>query len=265
MQNLSSDELALRSYILGTEEQNIHKQKAPEGNVRLEITHSVLSDQLLGANNFKNFPLTLSIKEFKEKLHRFAGTDTKWMHLQFRSGPDRDIIKDIDLNQEESVTLDSLSLVDGMNIHIIDKDPNQYIMELVDTSKAEKVKMSDAEYDLRENTVKKQLEKQKLEQQQLKEQQEISDNQEPSHLKVGEKCLVKSDDSSTRLGIIAFIGQTEFSSGYWVGVILNQPLGKNDGSVKGKSYFSCQPNYGCFVRARNILQNQENLVVEQEL
>lgn len=38
----------------------------------------------------------------------------------------------------------------------------------------------------------------------------------------------------------------------WVGVALDEPSGKNDGSVHGKSYFSCQPSHGIFVRASKV-------------
>jgi len=33
-----------------------------------------------------------------------------------------------------------------------------------------------------------------------------------------------------------------------VGIQLDQAKGKNDGSVKGKAYFSCPPNHGVFVQ-----------------
>ena len=49
-------------------------------------------------------------------------------------------------------------------------------------------------------------------------------------------------------GIIRFIGHTKFSSGIWVGVELLTAAGKNNGSVQGHSYFTCEMNYGLFVR-----------------
>jgi dynactin 1 len=38
-------------------------------------------------------------------------------------------------------------------------------------------------------------------------------------------------------GIVAYVGSTMFASGKWIGVILDDPKGKNNGTVQGKSYF----------------------------
>ena len=49
-------------------------------------------------------------------------------------------------------------------------------------------------------------------------------------------------------GIVRFVGTTSFATGKWIGVELDGPTGKNNGSVQGKSYFSCRNGYGVFVR-----------------
>lgn len=51
---------------------------------------------------------------------------------------------------------------------------------------------------------------------------------------------------------MAYIGATLFASGKWVGIILDEPKGKNDGTVQGKRYFSCEENHGIFVRPSQI-------------
>ncbi|XP_077083523.1 dynactin subunit 1a isoform X2 [Siphateles boraxobius] len=53
-------------------------------------------------------------------------------------------------------------------------------------------------------------------------------------------------------GSVAYIGATLFASGKWVGVILDEPKGKNDGTVQGKRYFTCEENHGIFVRQSQI-------------
>nr|CAD7588949.1 unnamed protein product [Timema genevievae] len=47
-------------------------------------------------------------------------------------------------------------------------------------------------------------------------------------------------------------GQVEFAAGWWIGIKYDEPLGKNDGSVSGKRYFSCQPKYGGFVKPAHV-------------
>ena len=53
-------------------------------------------------------------------------------------------------------------------------------------------------------------------------------------------------------GTIAFVGTTEFSTGIWCGLVLKTPDGKNDGTVKGKSYFTCQEKHGLFVKPEHL-------------
>lgn len=61
-----------------------------------------------------------------------------------------------------------------------------------------------------------------------------------------------------KTGVVRFVGTTEFSPGQWIGIELDQPTGKNDGSVKGVRYFECsktgnaQGLYGLFVRPNTV-------------
>ena len=48
--------------------------------------------------------------------------------------------------------------------------------------------------------------------------------------------------------LFRYIGTTNFAPGEWAGVELDQPLGKNDGSVGGDRYFTCTQNHGVFSR-----------------
>lgn len=65
------------------------------------------------------------------------------------------------------------------------------------------------------------------------------------NLHVGQLVTVHGDD-----GVVRYIGEADFSPGQWVGIELQQPKGKNDGSVQGRRYFDCRgPKYGIFVRS----------------
>ncbi|KAJ4314381.1 hypothetical protein N0V94_006484 [Neodidymelliopsis sp. IMI 364377] len=57
-------------------------------------------------------------------------------------------------------------------------------------------------------------------------------------------------DSDARRGTVSYTGLVPEIPGIgaWVGVTLDEPTGKNDGTVKGKRYFECGKNYGVFVR-----------------
>jgi len=48
----------------------------------------------------------------------------------------------------------------------------------------------------------------------------------------------------------ALFAAAPFPQGLWLGIELSTPEGKNDGEVKGRRYFRCEPSYGLFVRPR---------------
>ncbi|CAH1722396.1 unnamed protein product [Aphis gossypii] len=64
----------------------------------------------------------------------------------------------------------------------------------------------------------------------------------------------------TKPGQIAYIGETNFGNGDWAGVVLDEPIGKNDGSVSGTRYFQCEPKKGIFARLTNLTSAPLNSV-----
>lgn len=54
-------------------------------------------------------------------------------------------------------------------------------------------------------------------------------------LRVGQKVEVTGKNIR---GEVAYIGMTAFATGKWVGVVLSEPKGKNNGTIQGNSYFT---------------------------
>lgn len=54
-------------------------------------------------------------------------------------------------------------------------------------------------------------------------------------MSVGDRVIVSSGMGS-RAGILQYIGETKFAPGNWCGVQLDEPSGKNDGTVDGVQY-----------------------------
>jgi len=65
------------------------------------------------------------------------------------------------------------------------------------------------------------------------------------HVKLGDK----------RTGTVLYIGNVKFATGDWFGIALDDPfVGKNDGTVRNKRYFTCRKNKGAFVKRDKIVE-----------
>lgn len=62
-------------------------------------------------------------------------------------------------------------------------------------------------------------------------------------LSVGQWVRVRSQEGQVR-----YVGPTGFAEGEWVGIELSTAVGRNDGTVRGVRYFTCQPRHGLFVQ-----------------
>lgn len=54
-------------------------------------------------------------------------------------------------------------------------------------------------------------------------------------MSIGDRVIVSSGMGS-RAGILQYLGETKFAPGNWCGVQLDEPSGKNDGTVDGVQY-----------------------------
>ncbi|XP_037835042.1 CAP-Gly domain-containing linker protein 2 isoform X1 [Kryptolebias marmoratus] len=69
-------------------------------------------------------------------------------------------------------------------------------------------------------------------------------------LRVGDRVLV----GGSKMGVIRYVGETDFAKGEWCGVELDEPLGKNDGAVAGTRYFQCLPKFGLFAPIHKVIR-----------
>lgn len=67
-------------------------------------------------------------------------------------------------------------------------------------------------------------------------------------LKLGDRVVI----AGQKVGTLRFCGTTEFASGQWAGIELDEPEGKNNGSVGKVQYFKCAPKYGIFAPLSKI-------------
>lgn len=74
-------------------------------------------------------------------------------------------------------------------------------------------------------------------------------------IEAGKRCRVGGDD--TRRGLIQYVGEVKEiagGGGTWVGVQLDEPVGKNDGSISGTRYWgeASAMKHGVFVRPERV-------------
>ncbi|MED6240947.1 hypothetical protein ATANTOWER_016432 [Ataeniobius toweri] len=69
---------------------------------------------------------------------------------------------------------------------------------------------------------------------------------------VGEQVWVNGN----KPGYIQFLGETQFAPGQWAGIVLDEPIGKNDGSVAGVRYFQCEALRGIFTRPSKLSRTE---------
>lgn len=185
----------------------------------------------------------------------------------------------------------SYALRNGSELEITDTRPPGLREDFSDVSKVEKFELPKEEYEKLDDSVLAWKKRQKLGRfdpaakslDELANERRLKDGSEVSKrgVKVGSRCRVGKDDG--RRGVVRFVGEIEGLGGdrevgcTWVGVELDEPVGRNDGSVKieveGKEeirrVFSCKDKFGVFARPEKVEMGEwpvmDDLEVDEDM
>lgn len=70
-------------------------------------------------------------------------------------------------------------------------------------------------------------------------------------VRIGDQCMVEARNFHG-VAIIRYVGPCNKRTGLWIGLELPEPVGRNDGKLEARRYFTCLPNCGLFVRSEKI-------------
>ncbi|KAI1652203.1 CAP Gly-rich domain-containing protein [Daldinia loculata] len=201
-----------------------------------------------------------SITQLKRKLEPITGIPPSSQRISLKTASKKSI--PIEAADEDVVLLSNFPLSAYAELHIIDTRPAGAKMNFNDTSGIEKYIMPPEEYEKKSDSVlawKKaeklgrfnpdapSLEKAKID--------AFEFEVKSRGIEVGKRCRVGGDD--TRRGEVKYVGEVKEipgSIGAWVGVQLDEPVGKNDGSIGGTRYWGTESTlkHGVFVRPERV-------------
>ncbi|KIW99449.1 uncharacterized protein Z518_11188 [Rhinocladiella mackenziei CBS 650.93] len=215
-----------------------------------------------------------TVAELKRKLEPVTGIPASSQSLRIRSLDGTWLF----LDDEASLVGDvRYNLHRGSEIEVIDGRPThlRQTFNFSDLTSVEKYQMPEAQYEKLEDSVLAWKRRQKLgrfdpnaksaedkaEDRFRKDQAEI----EAKGVQVGLRCRVGNDDG--RRGVVRFTGEIPGLGGakeagcIWVGIELDEPVGRNDGSAtveteEGgqavKRMFECREKFGVFARPEKV-------------
>ncbi|ELR01702.1 hypothetical protein VC83_00934 [Pseudogymnoascus destructans] len=200
-----------------------------------------------------------TIGQLKSKLEAVTGVPPLSQRITLRVNQQGIPVEAAD---EENTQLATFPLAPYAELHVADTRPRGARPNFTDASTVEKYVMPAEEYEQKSDSVLAWKKAQKLgrfnpdaptiEEAKIKAYQTEIDSR---GIAVGKRCRVGGDDS--RRGEIMYVGDVEEipgSLGSWVGVRLDEPVGKNDGSVGGTRYWGEEggPKHGVFVRPERV-------------
>ncbi|KAH9471643.1 hypothetical protein MJO28_017625 [Puccinia striiformis f. sp. tritici] len=207
----------------------------------------------------------LTIAELRAKLQPITGISAGSQRLALSINPGGTTDRSILLDNDELTLLD-YGVQEGATIDVVDTDPHSAALagQYNDVSQVEKFELPIQEYEKRSDSLLAFKIRNKLgrfnDDQNKESEEECNPNQEELQAKypLGSRCQITpttiSSNESPLRGTLKFIGPVKFNQKhpYWIGVELDEPRGKNNGSVDGHPYFECPPNRGIFIQPDRV-------------
>ena len=191
------------------------------------------------------------LNEVKDTLSKKFGTLPEYMKLKLvkNDGTERP------LSQSDEEKIIELGIEDLDTIHVTDLNPNGELVQnnIDDVSTVKKYEISEEDYLKRPDNIRdfrKKLMKDPEYKKKVKESQGSTYEEEAKAIHVGNRCIV---GDGTRRGEVKYVGKCkELGHGFFIGIALDEPLGDNNGCIKGVKYFEAQDNYGIMVRPNYV-------------
>jgi tubulin-folding cofactor B len=205
----------------------------------------------------RRFNRDITIGALKERLEPITGIPIATMQIKLFDKNDQFVCT---LNDNDK-KLGFYSVMDYGRLQVDDLNPYRIKNEWTDVSQVKKFEISEEEYNKRNDSVRHFLQKNKLGQYSEESQRHFEKENDPEgyfeeaqQIKVGDRCEVNAESKTgmPKRGTVKYVGKTEFKPGYWIGIAYDEPQGKHNGTVQGKSYFTCLPKYGVFVRPNKV-------------
>ncbi|XP_024542204.1 tubulin-folding cofactor B-like [Selaginella moellendorffii] len=235
---------ALKAYVKGPA--SLQGDSSGVSTALVTVSHSNLKNY----SNELRLDLHSTVESLKERLGRQCGTSPSYMLLQLFDGDNHKVCD----MAEGFRPVGFYSPHDGYRVHIVDLDPGSVTAGgwLEDVSRVEKFTISDDAYNKRDDTFRKFKEKKLAEgasRSAATAQQEITDDfmaDLAASIKVGDRCEIVAGQ---KRGEVMYVGRVEgLPAGFWIGIQCDEPVGKHDGMVKGKRYFTCPNGHGVMLR-----------------
>ncbi|CCU82412.1 unnamed protein product [Blumeria hordei] len=201
-----------------------------------------------------------TIWQLKTKLEPITGIPPSSQQLTLKLGNKQCMT--IANENEEATTLEQFHFSPYAEIHVIDLRPPGMRPNYSDPSQVPKFELPLDQYEQKTDSVLAWKKANNLgrfnpaapshdKQRRQAIETEIHDRQ----IEVGRRCRVSGEDS--RRGVIMYIGEVDEipdGGGKWIGIQLDEPVGRNDGSLGGKRYWGKDGDLksGVFVRPQKV-------------